>query len=181
MLLDRSRPDESQGFGDYLSELGCKNGFSDVGRFKRFLFNASKNRYYVCCSYSKLTRIISGLFIELGIDKGENDGVEHPQCFRCLNTQPKKWKWEVPGEQRCQQILFFNDLFKPPRDKFKTTSREEFCGLLMCSADRLGLDFSPRKMGLYYADILSIEERDQYREGYGVPGIYAEHKAFTNI
>ncbi len=180
MLLDRSRPSEFQGFGDYLSELGRKNGFNSIARFKRFLFNSSKNKYYVCSTYSRLARIISGLFIELGIDKSVDDGIERPQCFRCLNTQPKKWIWEVPGENRCEEILYWNDLFNPPREKFKT-SREDYCGIMMCSSSRLGLNFSPQKMGLYFADILSKEERVQYIEEYGVPVIYADHKAFMRI
>jgi hypothetical protein len=176
MLLDRTRPNEQQGFGDYLSDLGKKNGFSDIKRFKLFLFNSSKKRYYVYCSYSRLVRIISGLFIELGIDQTEDAGVERPQCFRCLNTEPKSWVWDTPEEWRCQQMLDFSDLFKSPREKFRT-NREDFCGLMRCSAKKLGLDFSPVKEGLYYADILSKEERDED----GVPRIYADHKAFTLI
>lgn len=176
MLLDRSKPNDQQGFGDYLNELGYKNGFGDIRLFKTFLAKSSKRKYHISCTYSGLVRIISGLFIELGIDQTEDHESARPQCFRCLNTHPQSWIWEVPGEHRCQQILFYTDVFKPPRDKYQTT-REEFCGLMMCSAKRLGLNFSPLKEGLYYADILSKEERDEVP----APRIFASHRAFAKI
>lgn len=176
MLLDRSKPNDQQGFGDYLSDLSYKNGFNDVGRFKRFLINSSKKKYYVCCSYSGLVRIISGLFIELGIDDVPSAVVQRPQCFRCLYMEPKNWDWDLPDKARCHQLVSVRGLFDSPRNQFQD-NRASYCGLMMCSVKKLGLNFSPLKEGLYYADILSKEERDEE----SVPRIYASHRAFTRI
>jgi len=176
MLLDRTRPKECQGFGDYLCDLGKKNGFADVKKFKQFLVNSSKKRYYVCSSYSRLVRIVSGLFIELGLDQAAGSDCAKPQCFRCLNMQPNSWTWDAPDEVRCRQLISYRDLFKPPRDKFRG-NREEFCGLMMCSVKRLGLNFSPRKEGLYYADQYSKVEREEEI----ISRIFPAYKAFTLI
>ena len=94
MLLDRSRPNAQQKFSDYLNDLGKKNGFSDIQTFKKFLINSSKKWY---CIYSfdsiNIFRIISGLYIELGIDQVEESDVMRSQCFRCLDRYSENWSW----------------------------------------------------------------------------------------
>lgn len=176
MLLYKCRPNELQGFGDYLKELGYKNGFSNVKKFKKFLANSSKRTHYIYCSYSGLVRIISGLFIELGLDHPVSDGIQRPQCFGCLNQEPKHWNCTIPDLARCEEIRHYCHLIDTPRDEFQS-KRENYCGLMMCSTKKLGLNFSPAKEGRYYADILSKEER----EGRTVPEIYPPHMEFTNF
>lgn len=80
------------------------------------------------------------------------------------------------SERECEQSLTADSgkLFEAPREKF-WTDREDYCGLIRCSVKGLGLNFSSRKAGLYYADMLSKVERES---GY-VSRIYPTyHKAF---
>jgi len=174
MLLDRSKPNGCQSFGDYLNDLGRKNGFSDLNRFQLFLINSSSRMYYVHPTYKLTFQVISGLFIELGLDQAEMSDCAKPQCFLCVRGEPKNWVWKVPSKRRCkEQRTWHGHFFKSPRERFRT-DREEFCGVIKCSLSRIGLDFSPEKAGLYYADMFSKEEHD---ESY-IPRIYPTHKAF---
>ena len=176
MLLDRTRPTRDQGFGDYLNDLGKKNGFINIRKFKIFLINSSKKKYYVYCSYTSLISVIVGLFIELGIDQIGSSGCAKPLCFRCLNTVPVSWVWIAVDESRCKELIYYWNFGLPPKDKFRG-DREEFCGLMKCSVSRLGLDFSPKKEGLYYADQFSKNERDENI----ILKIYPDYKAFTLV
>ena len=60
MLLDRSKPNDQQGFGDYLNELGYKNGFGDIRLFKIFLAKSSKRKYPVCRPKAVADRMTAG-------------------------------------------------------------------------------------------------------------------------
>lgn len=176
MLLDRSRPNDQQGFGDYLSDLGMKNGFADVKCFKLFLIRSSKKRYRVHSKYNSVFWIISGLFIELGLDQEELLDCKKPQCFSCITDNPKNWSWRFLAN-RCKWLTAQQKMFYPPYDKSKTGGIEKFCGLMQCRVSSLGLDFSPRKAGLYYADVHSKEEHDQSL----VSRIFPPYKDFTRI
>jgi hypothetical protein len=90
VLLDRSRPNDQQKFSDYLNDLGKKNGFSDIQTFKKFLINSSKNGIApILLTAFDIYRIISGLYIELGIDQVEVSDVMQIQCFKCLDRYPE--------------------------------------------------------------------------------------------
>jgi hypothetical protein len=176
MLLDRSMPNDQQGFGDYLSDLARKNGFCSVGKFKRFLIDSANRRYKVSSNYANLTRIISGLFIELGIDQVSSPDVTKPQCFRCLTAEPKGWVWSVVGQAKCSEIVKNYSLFSPCQENL-IADRSEYCGLMICSARKLGLNFLPSKEGRYFADIFSGDERVKSSPS----KIYPSYKAFTKM
>ena len=171
MLLDRSRPNDQQKFSDYLNDLGKKNGFSDIQTFKKFLINSSKERY---CIYSidsiDIFRIISGLYIELGIDPVEESDVMQSQCFRCLDRYPDKWSWSKIAECECVGPTFTSKKFEPLQQLFKTKNKEEYCGLIQCSMSKLGLNISPLSDRLYFADL--IPEGTLYSKKYGLLKTY---------
>lgn len=155
MLLDRSRPNDQQTFDDYLNDLGKKNGFSDIQTFKKFLINSSKKRY---CIYSAdsidIFRIISGLYIELGIKQVEESDVMRSQCFRCLDRYPENWSWNKIAEYPCVGPTFTSKKFEPLQQLFKTKNKEEYCGLIQCSMSKLGLNTSPLSDRIYFADLI---------------------------
>ncbi len=176
MLLDRTRPSEDQGFGDYLNDLGKKNGFINIRKFKIFLMNSADKKYYVYCSYSSFVKVIVGLFIELGIDKIGSPDCAKPLCFGCLNTLPVNWALITASESRCRKVIsFWNGCLLPGYEV--SGDREEFCGLMKYSVSRLGLNFSPKKEGLYYADQFSKNERDENN----ILKIYPDYKAFMLV
>ena len=155
MLLDRSRPNAQQKFSDYLNDLGKKNGFSDIQTFKKFLINSSKKWY---CIYSfdsiNIFRIISGLYIELGIDQVEESDVMRSQCFRCLDRYSENWSWNKIAEYPCVGPTFTSKKFEPLQQLFKTKNKEEYCGLIQCSMSKLGLNNSPLSDRIYFADLI---------------------------
>ena len=155
MLLDRSRPNDQQKFSDYLNDLGKKNGFSDIQTFKKFLINSSKKWY---CIYSfdsiNIFRIISGLYIELGIDQVEELDVMRSQCFRCLDRYSENWSWNKIAEYPCVGPTFTSKKFEPLQQLFKTKNKEEYCGLIQCSMSKLGLNNSPLSDRIYFADLI---------------------------
>lgn len=155
MLLDRSRPNAQQKFSDYLNDLGKKNGFSDIQTFKKFLINSSKKWY---CIYSfdsiNIFRIISGLYIELGIDQVEESDVMRSQCFRCLDRYSENWSWNKIAEYPCVGPTFTSKKFEPLQQLFKTKNKEEYCGLIQCSMSKLGLHNSPLSDRIYFADLI---------------------------
>lgn len=176
MLLDRSRPNDQQTFDDYLSDLGKKNGFSDIKTFKKFLINSSKKWY---CTYSVNNldryRIISGLFLELGIDQIEVSDVLQLQCFKCLDRYPKVWAWSEIAKLPCVgPEAYTNKIFEPLQQAFKTKNKIEYCGLIKCSMRKLGLSNSSLPDGFYFADLASKEKimkiyPQLFREGKGFP------------
>ena len=155
MLLDRSRPNAQQKFSDYLNDLGKKNGFSDIQTFKKFLINSSKKWY---CIYSfdsiNIFRIISGLYIELGIDQVEESDVMRSQCFRCLDRYSENWSWNKIAEYPCVGPTFTSKKFEPLQQLFKTKNKEEYCGLIQCSMSKLELNTSPLSDRIYFADLI---------------------------
>ena len=155
MLLDRSRPNDQQKFSDYLNDLGKKNGFSDIQTFKKFLINSSRKWY---CIYSfdsiDIFRIISGLYIELGIDQVEESDVMRSQCFRCLDRYSENWSWNKIAEYPCVGPTFTRKKFEPLQQLFKTKNKEEYCGLIQCSMSKLGLNTSPLSDRIYFADLI---------------------------
>ena len=155
MLLDRSRPNAQQKFSDYLNDLGKKNGFSDIQTFKKFLINSSRKWY---CIYSfdsiDIFRIISGLYIELGIDQVEESDVMRSQCFRCLDRYSENWSWNKIAEYPCVGPTFTSQKFEPLQQLFKTKNKEEYCGLIQCSMSKLGLNNSPLSDRIYFADLI---------------------------
>ncbi|HFG6842930.1 hypothetical protein U2E19_04755 [Acinetobacter baumannii] len=155
MLLDRSRPNDQQTFSDYLNDLGKKNGFSDIKTFKNFLINSSKERY---CIYSAdsidIFRVISGLFLELGIDQLEVSDGMRPKCFKCLDRYPENWSWNKIAEYGCVVPTFTSKTFELLHQAFKTKNKEEYCGLIKCSMSKLGLNTSPLSDRLYFADLM---------------------------
>ena len=159
MLLDRSRPNDQQTFDDYLNDLGKKNGFSDIQAFKKFLINSSKKWYYTY-SVNNLDRyrVISGLFLELGIDQIEVSDVMQLQCFKCLNRYPEVWTWGEIAEYPCVGPTFTSKKFEPLQQLFKTKNKEEYCGLIQCSMSKLGLSTSLLPDGFYFADMASKEK-----------------------
>ena len=155
MLLDRSRPNDQQKFSDYLNDLGKKNGFSDIQTFKKFLINSSKKRYYIYSIDSiNIFRIISGLYIELGIDQVEESDVMRSQCFRCLDRYSENWSWNKIAEYPCVGPTFTSKKFEPLQQLFKTKNKEEYCGLIQCSMSKLGLHNSPLSDRIYFADLI---------------------------
>lgn len=155
MLLDRSRPTDQQTFSDYLNDLGMKNGFSDIKSFKKFLINSSKKRYYIYSADSvDIFRVISGLFIELGIDQVEVSDVMRTQCFKCLDRYPEMWSWNKIAENGCIGPTFTSKKYNQLQQVFKTNSKEEYCGLIKCSMSKLGLNSSPLSDRLYFADLI---------------------------
>lgn len=176
MLLDRPRPVEDQGFGDYLSELAYSNGFKDVGAFKQFLETSSVRKYGIFGTYGRLLRIITGLFVELGIDGIPSGEGPRPLCFRCLNMIPANWNWSVITDAQCQDKLSFPMQIGMVPGSFQG-NRANYCGLMMCSVKKLGLNYSPSKEGLFYADILSREERAERQ----APRIYPAYLAFVEV
>ncbi len=155
MLLDRSRPNDQQKFSDYLNDLGKKNGFSDIQTFKKFLINSSRKWY---CIYSfdsiDIFRVISGLYIELGIDRVEESDVMRSQCFRCLDRYPENWSWNKIAEYPCVGPTFTSKKIEPLQQLFKTKNKEEYCGLIQCSMSKLGLNTSPLSDRIYFADLI---------------------------
>ena len=155
MLLDRSRPNAQQKFSDYLNDLGKKNGFSDIQTFKKFLINSSKKWY---CIYSfdsiDIFRVISGLYIELGIDQVEESDVMRSQCFRCLDRYSENWSWNKIAEYPCVGPTFTSKRFEPLQQLFKTKNKEEYCGLIQCSMSKLELNTSPLSDRIYFADLI---------------------------
>ena len=155
MLLDRSRPNDQQKFSDYLNDLGKKNGFSDIQTFKKFLINSSKKRYYIYSIDSiNIFRIISGLYIELGIDRVEESDVMRSQCFRCLDRYPENWSWNKIAEYPCVGPTFTSKKIEPLQQLFKTKNKEEYCGLIQCSMSKLELNTSPLSDRIYFADLI---------------------------
>ena len=167
MLLDRSRPNDQQTFSDYLNDLGKKNGFSDIKTFKKFLINSSKEWYciYSADSIDKF-RVISGLFLELGIDQIEESNVIRPKCFKCLDRYPEDWSWNMIAEYGCVGSTFTSKKFEPLHQAFKTKTKEEYCGLMKCSMSKLGLSASALSDRLYFATL--IPEGTLYSKKYGL-------------
>lgn len=160
MLLDRSRPNDQQTFDDYLNDLGKKNGFSDIQAFKKFLINSSKKWYYTY-SVNNLDRyrVISGLFLELGIDQIEVSDVMQLQCFKCLNRYPEVWTWGEIAKYPCVgPEAYTSKIFEPLQQAFKTKNKVEYCGLIKCSMSKLGLSTSLLPDGFYFADMASKEK-----------------------
>ena len=160
MLLDRSRPNDQQTFDDYLNDLGKKNGFSDIQAFKKFLINSSKKWYYTY-SVNNLDRyrVISGLFLELGIDQIEVSDVMQLQCFKCLNRYPEVWTWGEIAKYPCVgPEAYTSKTFEPLQQAFKTKNKVEYCGLIKCSMSKLGLSTSLLPDGFYFADMASKEK-----------------------
>ncbi|MDH2481220.1 hypothetical protein QDR25_09150 [Acinetobacter baumannii] len=155
MLLIRSRPNDQQTFSDYLNDLGKKNGFTNIQTFKKFLINSSKKRYYIY-SINSITifRIISGLYIELGIDQVEELDIMRTQCFRCLDRYPEIWSWSQIAEYPCVGPTFTSKKYEPLQQLFKTKNKEEYCGLIQCSMSKLGLNTSPLSDRIYFADLI---------------------------
>ncbi|WP_287907757.1 hypothetical protein [Acinetobacter sp.] len=155
MLLDRSRPNDQQTFDDYLNDLGKKNGFSDIQTFKKFLINSSR-KWYCIYSFDSLDifRIISGLYIELGIDQVEASDVMRSQCFRYLDRYPENWSWNKIAEYPCVGPTFTSKKYEPLQQLFKTKNKEEYCGLIQCSMSKLGLNTSPLSDRIYFADLI---------------------------
>ena len=176
MLVYRARPSEQETFGDYLSSLGEKNGFSDVRAFKSFLANSSREHYQIGCSYNMMMRIISGLFVEIGLHDAKAPQEGRRLCFACVNTIPQRWDWSLPEVEWCQ-TCFNSRTFFYNWDEELVNKREDFCGLMRCSVKWLGLDFSPKKEGLYFADILSRAERELITSA----NFYPQYKAFLLI
>ena len=139
MLLDRSRPNDQQKFSDYLNDLGKKNGFSDIQTFKKFLINSSRKWY---CIYSfdsiDIFRVISGLYIELGIDQVEESDVMRSQCFRCLDRYSENWSWNKIAEYPCVGPTKKKKKFEPLQQLFKTKNKEEF--LILKNGTQIRLD-----------------------------------------
>lgn len=167
MLLDRSRPNDQQTFSDYLYDLGKKNGFSGIKSFKKFLINSSKKRYYIYSADSMdIFRVISGLFIELGIDQVEKSDDMRSQCFRCLDRYPGNWSWNNIAEYPCVGPTFTSKKYEPLQQLFKTKNKEEYCGLIQCSMSKLGLNTSSLSDRIYFADL--IPEGTLYSKKYGL-------------
>ncbi|HAB42727.1 MAG TPA: hypothetical protein DCE70_04065 [Acinetobacter sp.] len=167
MLLDRLRPNDQQKFSDYLNDLGKKNGFTDIQTFKKFLINSSKKRYYIYSIDSiNIFRIISGLYIELGIDQVEEPDIMQTQCFRCLDRYPENWSWSQIAEYPCVGPTFTSKKYEPLHQLFKTKNKEEYCGLIQCSMGKLGLNTSPLSDRIYFADL--IPEGTLYSKKYGL-------------
>lgn len=167
MLLDRLRPNDQQKFSDYLNDLGKKNGFTDIQTFKKFLINSSKKRYYIYSIDSiNIFRIISGLYIELGIDQVEEPDIMRTQCFRCLDRYPENWSWSQIAEYPCVGPTFTSKKYEPLHQLFKSKNKEEYCGLIQCSMGKLGLNTSPLSDRIYFADL--IPEGTLYSKKYGL-------------
>lgn len=157
MLLIRSRPNDQQTFSDYLNDLGMKNGFSDIETFKKFLKNSSKEMYYIYSADSvDIFRVISGLYIELGIDQIEVSDVMQIQCFKCLDRYPKVWSWDKIAEYPCVgPDAYTSQKYEQLQQAFKTKNKEEYCGLIKCSISKLGLNTSSLSDRIYFADLIS--------------------------
>lgn len=155
MLLDRSRPNDQQKFSDYLNDLGKKNGFSDIDVFKSYLITSSKERYHIYSANSiNVFRIISGLYIELGIDQLEVSDVVRPKCFKCLDRYPQEWSWNKIAEYECVGSTFTGKKIESLQQAFITKNKEEYCGLIKCSMSKLGLSTSPLPDRFYFADLI---------------------------
>lgn len=156
MLLDRSRPNDQQKFSDYLNDLGRKNGFSNLNVFKSYLITSSKERYHIYSANNiNIFRVISGLFIELGIDLIDVSDVVRPKCFKCLDRYPQGWSWNKIAEHPCVGVDAYackkNELLQ---QAFKTKNKEEYCGLIKCSMSKLGLSTSSLPERFYFADLI---------------------------
>ena len=155
MLLDRSRPNDQQKFSEYLNDLGKKNGFSDPNVFKSYLIASSKEHYHIYSTNSiNVFRIISGLFIELGIDQLEASDIVRPKCFKCLDRYPQGWSWNKIAENECIASTFTGKKIEPLQQAFITKNKEEYCGLIKCSMSKLGLSISPLPDRFYFADLI---------------------------
>lgn len=179
MLLDRSRPNHKQTFGDYLNDLGKRNGFANIRRFRSFLMESSKNKNSLYFFYYRpIYHVIGGVFIELGLDSQNESNCPDFLCFGCLNyTKPKDWVWvtESKVHLKCSDYSLKGQLLDGDVQKHK----EKFCGIIKYSTDRLGLNFTPKEAGLYYADIYSKEEHDGGRILKGCPD-YGQFKKICN-
>ena len=123
--------------------------------FSGRLLNSSRKWY---CIYSfdsiDIFRIISGLYIELGIDRVEESDVMRSQCFRCLDRYPENWSWNKIAEYPCVGPTFTSKKIEPLQQLFKTKNKEEYCGLIQCSMSKLGLNTSPLSDRIYFADLI---------------------------
>ncbi|MDO8909525.1 MAG: hypothetical protein Q7W55_13625 [Pseudohongiella sp.] len=153
MLLDRLRPLECQRFGDYIIDIGKRNGFKNNVRFKKYLIESSQARYDIEYSQSNIMRVITGIFIELAIDRTKESDNGRRLCFSCLKIKPIEWDWSVLPENYCKEYIC--------REYFEEASirsgrgRKDFCGIMRTNIKDLGLDYSTRKAALYFSDILS--------------------------
>lgn len=195
MLLNRSKPKNNQSFGDYLEELGKRNGFRDIRSFKQYLKNISKKHYFMNCVNLHIVRAITGLFLELGIDQKQNSDCQKYLCFGCLDIEPKEWDWRrrslyefvdekvwkfaemtIHGQwgypEFCERSFMRAGI---PGDDPEAV-RNQHCGISLFSTKSLGLDLDSRAEGLFFGDIYSRSEREEMV----VKKIYPTYKAFLN-